>query len=84
MSRTRRVFSKDFKSKVVLDALRERETIEVLAKKHELLPTQISLLESRGNKKYFFNFFGRPIGSKKGRCFGRKTFCQDRQVRNGE
>ncbi|WP_291102422.1 MULTISPECIES: hypothetical protein [unclassified Flavobacterium] len=36
MSRTRRVFSKDFKSKVVLEALKEKETIEVLAKKYEL------------------------------------------------
>ncbi|MEC5167546.1 transposase [Flavobacterium sp. PL11] len=42
MSRTRRVFGKDFKAKVVLEALREKETLEVLAKKYELLPTQIS------------------------------------------
>ena len=43
MSRTRRVFGKDFKAKVVLEALKEKETLEVLAKKYELLPTQISL-----------------------------------------
>ena len=42
MSRTRRVFGKDFKAKVVLEALKEKETLEVLAKKYELLPTQIS------------------------------------------
>lgn len=42
MSRSRRTFSKEFKSKVVPDALREKETIDVLAKRHELLPTQIS------------------------------------------
>ena len=41
MSRTRRVFGKDFKAKVVLEALKEKETLEVLAKKYELLPTQI-------------------------------------------
>jgi transposase len=43
MSKTRRTFGKDFKSKVVLEALKEQSTIEVLAKKYELLPTQISL-----------------------------------------
>jgi transposase-like protein len=43
MSKTRRTFNKDFKSKVVLEALREKDTIEVLAKKFGLLPTQISL-----------------------------------------
>ena len=41
MSRTRRTFGKDFKSKVVLEALKEKETIEVLAKKYDLLPSQI-------------------------------------------
>jgi transposase len=43
MSKSRRVFSKYFKAKVVLEALKEKNTIEVLAKKYELLPTQISL-----------------------------------------
>lgn len=42
MSRIRRTFSKEFKSKVVLESLKEKDTIEVLAKKYELLPTQIS------------------------------------------
>lgn len=42
MSKIRRNFSKDFKTKVVLEALKERETLEVLAKKYELQPTQIS------------------------------------------
>jgi transposase len=32
MSKTRRVFSKDFKAKVVLEALKEKSTIEALAK----------------------------------------------------
>ncbi|CAM2979486.1 transposase [Flavobacterium frigoris] len=43
MSRTRRTFGKDFKSKVVLEALKEKDTIEVLSKKYELLPNQISM-----------------------------------------
>ncbi len=43
MSKTsRRKFSQEFKTKVVLEALKERETIESLAKKYELHPTQIS------------------------------------------
>jgi len=39
MSRTRTVFYKDFKAKVVLERLSEKKTLEVLAKKFELLPT---------------------------------------------
>lgn len=46
MSRTRRTFGKDFKAKVVLEALKEKDTIEVLAKKYELLPNQISMWKS--------------------------------------
>lgn len=42
MSRTRRTFTKEFKSKVILEALKEKDTLEVLAKKYELLPGQIS------------------------------------------
>ena len=40
--RSRRKFSADFKAKVVLEALRERSTIEELARKYELHPTQIN------------------------------------------
>ena len=46
MSRTRRTFTQAFKSKVVLDALKEQETLEVLAHKYKLLPSQISLWKS--------------------------------------
>lgn len=44
---TRRKFTKEFKSKVVLEALKERDTLENLAKKFELLPTQISTWKSQ-------------------------------------
>lgn len=41
--KSRRKFSSDFKAKVVLEALKERSTIEELARKYELHPTQINL-----------------------------------------
>jgi transposase-like protein len=50
MSKIRRVFSKEFKAKVVLEALKEKSTIEVLAKKYELLPNQISMWKSEAIK----------------------------------
>lgn len=65
MSRTRRVFSKDFKSKVVLEALKEKETIEVLAKKFELLPNQISLWKSDAIKNISLLFSGEKLVLKK-------------------
>lgn len=40
---TRRKFTSAFKTKVVLEALKERITLAELAQKHELQPTQISL-----------------------------------------
>lgn len=41
-TKQRRKFSATFKTKVVLEALKERQTIEELARKYELHPTQIS------------------------------------------
>lgn len=43
MLTTRRKFSKKFKSKVVLESLKEREILESPDKRHELTPTQISI-----------------------------------------
>lgn len=40
--RSRRRFGAEFKTKVVLEALRERNTLEELAKKYELHPNQIT------------------------------------------
>jgi transposase len=40
--KSRRTFGSDFKAKVVLEALKERSTIEELARKYELHPTQIN------------------------------------------
>ncbi len=43
MGTTRRKFSTDFKKKVVLESLKEQTTVEAIAKKYELHPTQISM-----------------------------------------
>lgn len=40
--KSRRKFSAAFKAKVVIEALRERSTIDQLAKKYELHPNQIT------------------------------------------
>ncbi len=42
MKRSRRKFSSKFKSKVAIDALKERNTIQELAAKYEVHPNQIS------------------------------------------
>jgi transposase-like protein len=63
MSRTRRTFGKDFKAKVVLEALKEKDTIEVLAKKYELLPNQISMWKSEAIRNLSAVFL-----QKNGRC----------------
>jgi transposase-like protein len=54
---TRRKFSKEFKSKVVLEALKERETLEGLGKKYELEPTQISLWKTQAMRNFSIFFF---------------------------
>ena len=41
--RTRRKFSADFKAKIVIEALKERNTIEDIAAKFELHPNQITI-----------------------------------------
>lgn len=44
MSKTsRRKFSAEFKAKVCIEAIKEQQTIEALAKKYDLHPTQINL-----------------------------------------
>ena len=48
--KSRRKFSADFKAKVVLEALKERNTVEEIARKYEVHPNQIHLW-----KKEFLN-----------------------------
>ena len=64
MSKSRRKFSKEFKTKVVLEALKERETIESLSKKYELQPTQISLWKSQALNN-FSNVFSNENNDEK-------------------
>ncbi|WP_074434132.1 transposase [Bacteroides neonati] len=46
-STTRRKFSKQFKTKVVLKPSKEHETLESLAQRYEFLPTQIFAWETQ-------------------------------------
>jgi transposase len=40
--KSKRKFTADFKLKVVLEALKEKDTLAVISKRHELHPNQIS------------------------------------------
>ena len=51
MKRQRRKFSKEFKLKVVLEALKERYTLSELSQKYELHPNQISTWKKEFLKK---------------------------------
>ena len=42
MTRKRRRFSADFKRRVALEALRERDTVQAIAARHEVHPNQVS------------------------------------------
>jgi len=42
MSKKRRVYAAEFKAKVALDAIREQETINQIASRYDVLPTQVS------------------------------------------
>ena len=42
MTRKRRRFTADFKRRVALEALRERDTVQVIAARYEVHPNQVS------------------------------------------
>jgi len=76
MSKTRRVFSKEFKSKVVLEALRERDTLEVLAKKFELLPGQITVWKSEAIKNISVVFSAEKVKPLKNEIPSEKLYAR--------
>ena len=42
MAKKRRRFTADFKRRVALEALRERDTVQAIASRHEVHPNQVS------------------------------------------
>jgi transposase len=60
MKRKRRHFGAKFKTKVVLEALKERETIQQIVSKYELHPNQITTL-----KKQFLDNADQAFGDDK-------------------
>ena len=42
MGKQRRRFSREFKAKVALEALKEQDTVSAIAKRHEVHPNQVS------------------------------------------
>lgn len=61
--KSRRKFSGDFKAKVVLEALKERSTMEELARKYELHPTQINTWKKEAAAKLAGAFETEGTGS---------------------
>lgn len=47
---SRRKFTAEFKTKVVLESLKERSSIEEFSRKYELFPTQINHLRSNAKR----------------------------------
>lgn len=60
---SRRKFTGDFKAKVVMEALKERSTVEELAKKYDLHPTQINTWKREAAAK-LANAFDSESGNK--------------------
>ncbi len=56
--RSRRKFSSEFKAKVVLEALRERQTLEELSRRYEVHPSQITQWKKEAVSKLSVVFGG--------------------------
>jgi len=68
---TRRKFTSKFKAKVAIEALKERESLSVLAQKHKLLPQQITTWKREfleGSESVF-----------EGKSKGKQTESQDKE-----
>ena len=65
MSTERRIYSANFKAKVALEAIQERETIEVLSKKHNVHPNQILRWKKEGKEEFLKTSFSSESRKKK-------------------
>ncbi len=79
--KSRRKFSSNFKAKVVLEALKERSTIEELARKYELHPTQINLWKKEAMSKLSQVFGSRDEGEDKTEEQTEKLYAQIGQLK---
>ena len=79
--KSRRKFSSNFKAKVVLEALKERSTIEELARKYEMHPTQINLWKKEAMSKLSQVFGSRDEGEDKTEEQTEKLYAQIGQLK---
>lgn len=79
--RSRRKFSSDFKAKVVLEAFKERSTIEELARKYELHPTQINLWKKEAMSKLSLVFGKNEEGEQQSEERVEKLYAQIGQLK---
>jgi transposase len=79
--RSRRKFSSDFKAKVVLEAFKERSTIEELARKYELHPTQINLWKKEAMNKLSLVFGKNDEGEQQSEQQVEKLYAQIGQLK---
>jgi transposase-like protein len=81
--KSRRKFTGDFKAKVVLEALKERSTVEELSKKYELHPTQINTWKREAAAKLASAFDSETSSSSNNevpRFTGRSNICMEAAV----
>ena len=51
MARKRRRFTAEFKGRVALEALRERDSVQAIAARHELHPNQVSAWKRQAGRR---------------------------------
>ena len=78
---SRRKFSAEFKTKVVLDALKERQTVETLAKTYEIHPTQITTWKKEFLSKAGSVFDAKGPAAKTGEPDTEKLYAQIGQLK---